>query len=105
VGDLTNAGSYTGSESPSGTFDQGGNVREWNEAIFIGSDDWGRRLRGGRFNRIATRLAASYRIRDFPTLEEKGTGFRVASIPEPSVGLLVMTGMLCLAAWRGRSLH
>ena len=32
VGDLTDAGDYTSSPSPNGTFDQGGNVWEWNEA-------------------------------------------------------------------------
>jgi formylglycine-generating enzyme required for sulfatase activity len=33
VANLTIKGSYTGSASPYGTFDQGGNVSEWNEAI------------------------------------------------------------------------
>ena len=46
VGDLTDAGSYTGSASPVGTFDQGGNVFEWNEAIISGSS---RGVRGGSF--------------------------------------------------------
>jgi formylglycine-generating enzyme required for sulfatase activity len=106
VRDLADVGSYTDSASPSGTFDQGGNAREWNEAIILGSDpDWSRGLRGGRFDRLGQRLAASFRARDLPTFEGESTGFRVASIPEPSVGLLVMTGMLGLAAWRRRSLH
>ncbi|GAG37158.1 unnamed protein product, partial [marine sediment metagenome] len=38
VDDLTNVGSYTGSASPNGTFDQGGNVWEWNEAIIYDSE-------------------------------------------------------------------
>jgi len=33
VSDVTNKVSYTGSASPYGTFDQGGNVYEWNETI------------------------------------------------------------------------
>jgi hypothetical protein len=33
VGDVTDVRSYTASASPNGTFDQGGNVSEWNEAI------------------------------------------------------------------------
>ena len=33
VGDLTDVGSYTGSASPYGTFDQDGNVLEWNEQV------------------------------------------------------------------------
>jgi len=37
VFDPTEVGSYTGAASPSGTFDQGGNLTEWNEAIVSGS--------------------------------------------------------------------
>jgi formylglycine-generating enzyme required for sulfatase activity len=33
---LTDVAAYTGSASPYGTFDQGGNVREWNEQISSG---------------------------------------------------------------------
>ena len=33
VNDLTDVGIYTGSPSPNGTFDQGGNEWEWNEEI------------------------------------------------------------------------
>ena len=43
--DLTSVGSYPGSASPYGTFDQGGNVFEWNEAI-AGTN---RVARGGNF--------------------------------------------------------
>jgi formylglycine-generating enzyme required for sulfatase activity len=39
-------GAYTGSESPYGTFDQGGNVWEWNESVF---QTQYRGLRGGSF--------------------------------------------------------
>jgi formylglycine-generating enzyme required for sulfatase activity len=46
--DLTNVGSYTGSLSPYGTFDQGGNVWEWNETIIEGIT---RGLRGGHRQR------------------------------------------------------
>lgn len=34
IGELTVVGSYTLSPSPNGTFDQGGNVNEWNEEIY-----------------------------------------------------------------------
>ena len=40
--DLTEVGAYTESPSPSGTFDQGGDVAEWNEAS-IGVGNRGRR--------------------------------------------------------------
>jgi len=96
VGDLTNKGSYTGSASPYGTFDQGGNVWEWNEAHNTGA---GRRLRGGSFGSTAIALAASNPSDDNPTVAFAGYGFRVASIPEPGTGLLVMAGLFGLA-WR-----
>ena len=50
-------GAYTGSASPYGTYDQGGNVAEWNEEIVSGSN---RGLRGGSWvNSPASDLAAS----------------------------------------------
>jgi formylglycine-generating enzyme len=96
VGDLTSKGSYTGSASPYGTFDQGGNVWQWNEAI-IGSL---RGIRGGNFYNSAFSLAASSRNGNAPTGEFSGLGFRLAMVPEPNTGLLVLAGLLGLAGWR-----
>jgi formylglycine-generating enzyme required for sulfatase activity len=56
VGGVTNAGAYTNSASPYGTYDQGGNVREWNEQIVDGS---ARGIRGGSYIFSASSLAAS----------------------------------------------
>ncbi len=98
-GDLTPRGSYTGSASPYGTYDQGGNVWEWNEAI-IGDDPPYRGSRGGAFYNYADAIGKFPRGYNVPTGEFISLGFRVASIPEPGTGLLVMLGMLGLSCWR-----
>jgi formylglycine-generating enzyme required for sulfatase activity len=84
VGNVTDVGSYTGSSSPNGTFDQGGNVFEWNEAIISGSS---RGLRGGSFLGFPVSVASSSRTDLGPASEAAGVGFRVASLPEPAGGL------------------
>jgi len=99
VGDLTAVGSYTGSASPYGTFDQGGNVIEWNEAFIFTSY---RGLRGGSFYDGPVQLPASLRPFYEPAYGDFLAGFRVASIPEPGTGLLVLTGLLGLAGSRRR---
>ncbi|MBW2236830.1 MAG: SUMF1/EgtB/PvdO family nonheme iron enzyme [Deltaproteobacteria bacterium] len=101
VGELTDVGSYTGSASPNGTFDQGGNVDEWSETI-IGIN--GRVFRGGSFD-FGHPLILSKTIQGnaFPTGSNDSFGFRVAALPEPGSGLLLTTGMLGLAAWRGHN--
>src|SRR5262245_42610649 len=97
-GDLTAVGSYTGSASPYGTFDQGGNVSEWNEGIFGGSY---RTVRGGGFTDPPMLLWAGLRIQTNPTIEFMDIGFRVAMVvPEPGTGLLAFAGLLGLAGWR-----
>jgi formylglycine-generating enzyme required for sulfatase activity len=105
VGDLTNVGSYTNAASPSGTFDQGGNVREWNEAVVTSIS---RGLRGGNFGNGSLYLAAALRGDGDPDIEFSIVGFRVASPvpppPVPSLGpiglLLVAAGLLGFAAYR-----
>jgi sulfatase modifying factor 1 len=83
------------SPSPYGTFDQGGNVSEWNES----SPSFAYRgRRGGFWSSDETALhatAAGYS--SAPTNQLFTCGFRVASaIPEPSAALTCMTGLLAL---------
>ncbi|NOY42096.1 MAG: SUMF1/EgtB/PvdO family nonheme iron enzyme [Planctomycetes bacterium] len=91
---MTDVGAYTASESPYGTYDQGGNVWEWNEALLSSS---GRGYRGGGLDDSSSFLPASYRSSINPTSELGGIGFRVASIPEPSsllLGAMASMGLL-----------
>jgi len=99
VGTLTDAGSYLDSESPFGSFDQGGNVWEWNETI-LGSN---RGLRGGSWFFGPADLSSAVRFLDSPAFGSGNVGFRVAMVPEPRTGLLVMAGLLGLAHRRRRS--
>jgi formylglycine-generating enzyme required for sulfatase activity len=84
------------SDSPYGTFDQGGNVYEWNELIqFFGE---GRAIRGGAWQYPVGSLAAPQLNGFAPFAESSFIGFRVASlVPEPGTGLLMMMGLLGLA--------
>jgi len=96
VGHLTDVGSYGGDPSSYGTFDQGGNVWEWNDAVISGSS---RGLRGGswNFNDVGA-LQSSARFYYLPSYEDFNIGFRVASVPEPTSVVLAMvaSGMLLI---------
>lgn len=99
TGTLTDVGAYALSDSPSGTFDQGGNVYEWHEQIKFDTD---RGLRGGAWSGDWSNLDASNSDYDSPTLEIDNIGFRLASVPEPSAG---SAGLLALGGLGGLALR
>jgi formylglycine-generating enzyme required for sulfatase activity len=87
----TTVGDHENSDSPYGTFDQGGNVSEWNQAIMSGSD---RGRRGGDFTNYDTNLSAQNRYQDVPTYEDSFVGFRLVQLPEPaSLTILALGGL------------
>ncbi len=98
----TEVGEFELSDSPYGTFDQGGNVWEWAETVIDGSY---RDLRGGYYHiGGSNQLHAYYLAIGDPAKDSFSLGFRVASVPEPgSITLLVCGAVALLAcAWRKR---
>jgi sulfatase modifying factor 1 len=96
--DLTDVGAYGLSMSPYGTYDQGGNVSEWNESIVVGTR---RGFRGGGWGGSFSELRVQNPRDGLPTTELNFLGFRVAT-PEPGTPLLGATSLVCLALLRRR---
>jgi formylglycine-generating enzyme len=81
----TEVGAHGNSDSPYHTFDQGGNVMEWNQTVVTDQFGSGRGLRGGAFLNTYANCAASDRSYFFsPSTEGMNIGFRTANIP-PSI--------------------
>jgi sulfatase modifying factor 1 len=94
----SDVGSYSEDASSYGTFDQGGNVWEWNGAVISGST---RGLRGGSWGDDCGFLHSLTRYGDVPTFENYFVGFRVArvaSVPETTSIVLTMlaSGMMLI---------
>ena len=99
--DITSAGGV----SAYGTMGQGGNVWEWNETAYDGTNDTAgesRELRGGSWILLSDVLGASNRFNDDPSVVLNSVGFRVASVPEPSAVSLLAIGLSGLAMMRRR---
>ena len=89
----TPVGAFTNSESPYGTFDQGGNEWEWNET------SW----RGGAFDSVDIFLSASFR--SYPIARGGAgyeNGFRVAYVPEPSCLVLIFSATIIFIIFGGK---
>lgn len=84
-------GSYVKSPSPYGTYDQAGNLSEWNEAVIFNT---GRGVRGGAFLNLGDASHARERLTTSATWESNAVGFRVAYVPEPAT--LAIAGVLML---------
>lgn len=103
TGDLlysrTDVGAYGLSGSSYGTYDQNGNVGEWNETLV---NSFSRSVRGGSLFDPSYFLAASYRRNDSPGFEFDLIGFRVAAfaVPEPSSLLLLISTVGGMLVWR-----
>jgi formylglycine-generating enzyme required for sulfatase activity len=99
-GNLTTVGSAgPGSASYYGTYDQNGNVSEWDESI-VNTGVVDRVIRGGNWFQNATYLQSSYHTWNSPSLTSDILGFRIAYIPEPGMGALFLAGMGMVALRR-----
>ena len=91
---LTDVGAYALSVSAYGTFDQAGNVNEWNEDVTLTGVPFipdGRGISGGSWSGDTDRFTRADGNTGFdgPLGQQAGYGFRVAAVvPEPSTGLL-----------------
>ena len=94
---LTATGTFSGSKSYYGTFDQSGDVFNW-EATTVSSQY--PVLRGGAWDFVSGGLSSSDRDDGDPTDSGDFVGFRVASIPEPNSIMLILAGVAGLALMR-----
>lgn len=89
-GNITTVGSAGPlSTSYYGTYDQSGNVLEWNETL---QNSFLRGMRGGAWGFSGLSLGADFRLLANPLSKDGGSfGFRMATVPEPST--IVLAGL------------
>ncbi|MGO9107751.1 MAG: autotransporter-associated beta strand repeat-containing protein [Thermoguttaceae bacterium] len=94
---LTPVGAFAASPSAYGTFDQNGDVDQWNETAYSSSSRW---IRGGNYGSTYGILAAVSAGSGPPDFQNNADGFRVASVPEATSLCLLLIGATALVAWR-----
>lgn len=97
---LTDVGAFINSDSYYGTFDQSGNVYQWNDLDGLATSDSFRGVRGGAWDNLdAVNVSASWGVSNVPSdTFSHGVGFRLAApvpIPEPSTAAMALAGLAC----------
>ena len=102
--DVTDVGAYAFKPSASeyGTYDQDGNVWEWNEAIVVGPTGSERQRRGGARDSIPLYVGSGYRSSWPAGGYNLSLGFRVATTPEPATMTLLALGAVGMLTRRRR---
>ena len=96
---LTDVGAFSGSGSFYGTFDQSGNVLQWNDLDGLATSGSSLGLRGGKWNNSNPfRVSSSNIVSSDPSYEGNDVGFRLASpvaVPEPATCASLLAGIVC----------
>ena len=95
---LTDVGAFSGSGSFYGTFDQSGNVFQWNDLDGLAASGSFRGRRGGGWGDNEFTLSSSLRFTVDPSGGSTSIGFRLASpvaVPEPSTLVMGLAGIAC----------
>jgi len=96
---LTAVGSFSGSPSYYGTFDQSGDVFNCNSTIVSANAPV---LHGGFWNSPSFALSSTARYYFSQNYQGNAFGFRVASVPEPTSMVLMLAGVAGLGLMRGK---
>ncbi len=88
---LTAVGAFSDSPGPYGTFDQGGDVWQWNEDAVFGLY---REARGGSFAGDSGGMESTVFDGGPANSVDETFGFRIAYVPEPSSAVLLAAGAL-----------
>jgi formylglycine-generating enzyme len=102
INGLTSVGAFASSPGPYGTFDQGANVQNWNEAIItINANTTWRGQRGTAWDINVGGMTSADRGSYPPTDVNEQIGFRIAAVvPEPNTLALAAIGLVILAVGR-----
>jgi formylglycine-generating enzyme required for sulfatase activity len=101
---FTTVGTFAASPSAYGTYDQGGDIWQWNEGALSTNSD----IRGGAFYDAGPAFPSKYlsagaRYDGYsPSNEAYNVGIRVVAVPEPATLTLAAAGVTGLLLQRGR---
>jgi formylglycine-generating enzyme len=94
---VTAVGAFTDSPSHYGTYDQSGEVDEWNETATSGVL---RGLRGGAYDGTYLSMMSQIDDNSTPSSYGRDAGFRVAQVPEPNGLTLILAAVGGLFSYR-----